>query len=59
MTKFRIRCNFNASYEVEVMANDEGEALEKATNMAEDADNREFVIYGQGESQIIAREDIY
>jgi hypothetical protein len=57
MAKFTIQCNFNASYTTEVDAKDEGEALEKARNKAEEADLKEFVICGERESQILSRGD--
>lgn len=57
MAKFTIQCNFTASYTTEVDAKDEGEALEKARNKAEEADLKEFVICGERESQILSRGD--
>ena len=57
MAKFTIQCNFNASYTTEVDAKDEGEALEKARNKAEEADLKECVICGERESQILSRGD--
>lgn len=57
MATFTIQCNFNASYTTEVDAKDEGEALEKARNKAEEADLKEFVICGERESQILNRGD--
>ena len=57
MGKYTIQCNFNASYTTEVDAKDEGEALEKARNKAEEADLKEFVICGERESQILSRGD--
>jgi len=57
MAKFRIQLNYNASYVTEVEAKDEGEALDKARNRAEEADVKEFVICGEGESQILSRGD--
>jgi len=56
MRKYTIQCNFNASITVEVTANDEGEALEKARNIAEDADIREFTIGAERESQILRQD---
>ena len=56
MGKFKIQYNFNASIIVEVDANDEGEALEKGRNIAEEADIKQFTICGERESQIIGRE---
>ena len=45
--------NYNASIIVEVMGNDEGEALDKARDMAEDADIRQFTLSGENESKIL------
>ena len=53
--RFTIRLNYDASYTAEVVAENEGEALDKARNMAEDADMKEFVICGERESQILRR----
>ena len=57
MSKFIIQCNYNASIVVEVDAKDEGEALDKARNKAEEADIKEYVICGERESQIFSRGD--
>ena len=57
MAKFKVQCNFNASIVVEVDAKDEGEALDKARNKAEEADIKEYVICGERESQILSRGD--
>jgi hypothetical protein len=57
MSKFTIQCNYNASIVVEVDAKDEGEALDKARNKAEEADIKEYVICGERESQILSRGD--
>lgn len=57
MARFKVQCNFNASIVVEVDAKDEGEALDMARNMAEEADVKEFVICGERESQILSRGD--
>jgi hypothetical protein len=57
MNKFKIQLNYNASYVTEVDAKDEGEAYDKARNMAEEADIKEFVICGERESQILSRGD--
>jgi len=54
MRHYTVRCNFTASIDVDVMANDEGEALDKARDIAEDADAKQFTIHGERESQIIA-----
>ena len=56
MGKYTIQCNFNASYTTEVDAKDEGEALEKARNRAEEEDLKEIVICGERESQILNRD---
>ena len=56
MGKYKIQYNFNASIIVEVDANDEGEALEKGRNIAEEADIKQFTICGERESQIIGRD---
>lgn len=57
MKKYTIQLNYNASIivdvEVENTPNAEGEALEKARNIAEDADIREFTIGSERESQIL------
>ncbi len=57
MKKYTIQLNYNASIivdvEVENTPNAEGEALEKARNIAEDADIREFTIGNERESQIL------
>ena len=57
MGKFKIQLNYNASYVTEVDAKDEGEAYEKARNIAEEADLKEFVICGERESQVLSRGD--
>ena len=56
--KYTIQLNYNASIIVDVTVdgnsqNAEGEALEKARNIAEDADIREFTIGNERESQIL------
>ena len=57
MKKYTIQLNYNASIivdvEVENTPNAEGEALEKARNIAEDADILEFTIGNERESQIL------
>lgn len=59
--KYTVQLNYNASIIVDVMVdgnnqNAEGEALEKARNIAEDADIREFTIGSERESQILRHE---
>ena len=56
MSRYTIRMNYNASIIVEVEADEEGEALEKARTLAEDADIREFSICGEREAEIIQKE---
>ena len=56
MHKYTIQMNYNASIVVEVMGNDEGEALDKARDKAEDADIRQFVIGSENESRILRTE---
>jgi hypothetical protein len=51
--KYTIQLNYNASIIVDVTGNDEGEALENARNIAEDADIKEFTIGAERESQIL------
>jgi hypothetical protein len=50
---YTIQFNYNAAITVDVDAKDEGEALSKAREMAEDADVKEFAICGEREAQII------
>ena len=57
MGHYNIQYNFNASIIVEVDAKDEGEALEKGRNIAEEADLKQFTICGEREAQIIGRND--
>jgi len=56
MHKYTIQMNYNASIIVEVMAEEEGEALNKARDIAEDADIREFTLGGENESRILSTE---
>lgn len=57
MTKYKIQYNFNASIVVEVEGKDEGDALEKGRNIAEEADVKQFTICGEREAQILYRGD--
>jgi hypothetical protein len=57
MNKFKIQYNFNASIVVEVEAKDEGDALEKGRNIAEEADIKQFTLCGEREAQILQRGD--
>lgn len=54
MAKYNVQLNFNATIEVIVEANDEGEALGKARELAEDADITEFVLNDERESVILS-----
>lgn len=54
MNKYTIQMNYNASIIVEVLADNEGEALDKARDKAEDADIRQFTIGSENESRIIS-----
>ena len=56
MHKYTIQLNYTASIIEEVIANDEGEALDKARDKAEDADIREFTIGNESESKILRTE---
>jgi hypothetical protein len=51
--KYTIQFNYNASIAIDVEAKDEGEALSKAREMAEEADIKEFSICGEREAQIL------
>ena len=55
MSQYTIKLNSNASYTVTVEGNfrNEGDALDAARNMAEDADMSEFTIEDEKESQIL------
>jgi hypothetical protein len=57
MNKYKIQYNFNASIVVEVEAKDEGDALEKGRNIAEEADIKQFTLCGEREAQILQRGD--
>lgn len=50
---YTIQMNYNAAITVDVDAKDEGEALSKARELAEEADIKEFSICGERESQIL------
>ena len=56
MDKYKIQYNYNASIIVDVEAKDEGEALEKGRNIAEEADIKQFTICGEREAQIVGRD---
>lgn len=54
--KYTVQLKYMASITVDAMGNDEGEALENARTIAEDADIREFTICEEKESQILRTE---
>ena len=56
MRKFTVQMNYCASIVVEVNAEDEGEALDKARDMAEDADIRQFTIGDEMASKILGND---
>lgn len=51
MAKYQVKLNFIASLTTVVDANDEGEAYDKARNIAEDADMNQFVLGMERESE--------
>lgn len=53
MKRYSIQCNYKAHFIAEVEAEDEGEALNKAREMAEDADISDFTIGAEDEFQIL------
>ena len=55
MSQYTIKLNYNASYTVTVEGDfrNEGDALDAARNMAEDADMSELTIEDEKESQIL------
>ena len=57
MSKYVISVNYDATYVAEVDANDEGDALGKARQMAEEADVRELQIRNEKEARVLARND--
>ncbi len=57
MERYTIRLNYDASITVDVLANDEGEALAKARDKAEDADINQFVICNERTSDILEKAD--
>ena len=52
---FTIELNYNARIIKVVDAEDEGDALEKARQLAEDSDMNEFIITEEKESKVINR----
>lgn len=54
--RYTIELNYNVRITEVVDANDEGEALDKARSLAEEADMSEFTITNENETHIISRE---
>lgn len=55
MNKYTVRLNYEAVIDVEVEANDEGAALDKARDYAEmEADARQFNICNEKQSRILS-----
>ena len=52
--KYTVELNYNASIVVTVEADNEGEALDKARDIAEESDIEQFTITNERESQILA-----
>jgi hypothetical protein len=53
MSNYTIELTYTANIIKNVEANDEGEALEKARDLAEESDINEFVIVEERESRIL------
>ena len=53
MQKFIVELNYNAFITCEVYGENEGEALDKARDMAEEADIRQFVLNGENNAKVI------
>ena len=54
MARYTIQINYVCSITETVEANDEGEALDKARNKAEEANMNEFTITEEKESRILS-----
>lgn len=55
--RYTIQMNYDASIVCDVEGKDEGDALSKAREMAEDADNSDFTIEHEKESIILRRDE--
>lgn len=53
MAQYTIEINYKASITQTVEADNEGEALDKARNLAEEADMEDFVLVEELESQMV------
>lgn len=51
--KYTIELNYNAAIIVDVMAKDEGDALGKAREIAEEADMSQFTLTEEFESKVL------
>ena len=54
MSRYTIEINYNASIIFDVDANDEGEALDKARNLAEESDITDFTLTHENESRVLS-----
>lgn len=53
MSRYTIEINYNASIIFDVDAKDEGEALDKARNLAEESDITDFTLTHENESRVL------
>ena len=53
MAKYTVQMSYNATITLVVDADEEGEALDKARDIAEDADIRQFTICNENEAKIV------
>ena len=54
MARYTIEINYKASINVDVDGMDEGDALAKAREIAEEADMKEFVFSNELESRVVS-----
>lgn len=54
MSKYKIELNYISKFIADIEADDEGSALEKARNMAEDADMSEFTLADEREARVLS-----
>ena len=52
---FTIKLSYNAVIELSVEAEDEGKAMDKAREIAESADIRQFSIFGENNAEVLSR----
>ena len=55
--KFVVRMSYNATIDVPVDAADEGDALQKAREVAENADIKQFSLFNENNASVVSRED--